>query len=115
MESGKKITLLFKHGVVLTQTREPPHEIGQQNEIRVYVYTGGVARLDPGDEGVTWLYGHHLYDSKEVEGLRVASALRAPQKSQPKPKPQATASQQMIGSIIGSLAADLIHKMIKEE
>lgn len=123
MKPGEKITIIFRHGVVLTETREPrANELSlSPSEQTIWTYIAGTeaslqARVRFDEEGVTWLRGHHLPDSKEVAGLRVAQALSV--KSEPQRKPPQRVGgfgSSFVASTIGVIAAELIHKMIEKE
>jgi len=122
MQPGEKITVVFGHGVVLTVTREPRAD--EQRDppnlpIWTHVWTtagaSGMSRVRLDEEGIRWLRGHYMSDAPEVSGARVAQALGKSAEPTHRPKPTKGFMQQIIGNAIGTIAADMIHKMIKGE
>jgi hypothetical protein len=122
MQPGEKITLMFGHGVVLTETREPRADERDQTRqpIWTFVWTNagadGMSRVRLDEEGIHWLRGHYTPDAPEVSAARVAQALGKPA-AEPRSKPAITGKTvgTILGNAIGTIAADMIHKMIKGE
>lgn len=121
MKPGEKITIIFGHGVVLTETREPREDercmSHHEQTIYTYVWTDadatGKSRVKLDEEGIRWLRGHYMPDAPEVSGARVAQALgKLAEPVEPRQHRPKGFMEQIIGNVIGTIAADMLHKLI---
>lgn len=75
MNKGDKITYPLPGNDVLHTSYEMPSTTNPETQFHAHATSINLLRFD--EEGVTWIRGHHLCDSKEVAAVRVAKALAA--------------------------------------
>lgn len=110
MKPGTKITIVYAQSVVLGEALLDGRTIGFGVEARPAMKVDGSNYVAICDEGVTWLRGWYLPDSKQVSAARVAQALTL----QPARAAPAMPGMPPLASAALSIGARVYASIIKE-